>query len=416
MTLHNLPETSKDLQVIQSNWLIESSYYLTTLEGRLVQLMISLISKNDDDFKTYSVRINDLPPLLNIDKKTIYREIRKISKTLLSRVISVKNENGKETFFHWVDIIEIDPNTGLLTFHFHPNLKPFLLYLQGQFTTFPLSVVIAFKGSYTRRIYELMKDQLYRSDTREITVEELRYKLAIKDSSYRQFKDLNRAVLKKSQDEINKHSDIHITYEPVKSGRFITALIFKIKRQPYQETLPFLEPLPEDKIDRNIEATEALMMHGISQKDAKVFVEGQGAEAIARTLEIFEERKQKKKIKGDGAAYLATLLRKEAGIESETFKKKKIEAAKAAQTEVEQLEKQKQETEATEKAKTKVLRKRREELQALLAAKPKKEQAQILADFEASLMQIERENYKKRGLKSVMVQSRYYAFLEKEFL
>ena len=49
--------------------------------------------------------------------------------------------------------------------------------------------------------------------------------------SYRDLRNLKRRVLKDPIDEINKYTDIDLTYEPIKKGRSVVAFKFTVREK-----------------------------------------------------------------------------------------------------------------------------------------------------------------------------------------
>ena len=141
--------------VVQSNRLIESRYSLTTGEQRLIMAMISLIHPNDQDFKPYILKIQDLAVYLNIDIKNAYREADKITSRLMERVLHIPEPDGSLLKVHWVSSARHEK--GKVTIKFDPDLKPYLLQLKKQFTRYQLTIIAQFQSTYTIRIYSLLK-------------------------------------------------------------------------------------------------------------------------------------------------------------------------------------------------------------------------------------------------------------------
>lgn len=80
---------------------------------------------------------------------------------------------------------------------------------------------------YSKRLYyylKLYEDKGIRIDDIEV----LRAKLEC-PQGYKKFADFNRYVLKSAYEEINGNSDISFEYEPKKTGKKVTHMLFDIK-------------------------------------------------------------------------------------------------------------------------------------------------------------------------------------------
>ena len=86
-----------------------------------------------------------------------YTEIKKISKTLVSKVIEIPiGENGW-LVATWASSVRYRSSEGTIELSFDSKLKPYLLQLKNQFTSYRLSNILTLKSTYSIRLYELMK-------------------------------------------------------------------------------------------------------------------------------------------------------------------------------------------------------------------------------------------------------------------
>lgn len=239
----------KDLLVIQANELIRSKQDdMTLIEAKLIRLAISQVLRDDTDLKTYSCNVMALAEHLGIDNHNIYRDIKKLSKSLLSRSIFIAdkakpNRNGKENYkiFHWVDYVEY--RDGVITFKLSDSLKPYLLGLDELFTLYGSDIACSLPSNYSIRLYELMAsyqnmvlrphpDTNYANVPIEpnefiFTVEWLKDRLDCNDK-YKLTADFIKRVIDTSVRAINKYTFMRLSYRTVKTGRSIKYIVFKI--------------------------------------------------------------------------------------------------------------------------------------------------------------------------------------------
>ncbi|WP_234728041.1 replication initiation protein, partial [Escherichia coli] len=81
--------------------------------------------------------------------------------------------------------------------------------------------------SYSIRIYEILQ-QFRNTGERMISLDDFRSMLQLEDK-YKDFKTLNRALIKPAVAELNQKSDLAVTVETIKKGRTVVALHFRFK-------------------------------------------------------------------------------------------------------------------------------------------------------------------------------------------
>jgi len=221
--------------VTKKNDLINASYNLSIQEIRLLGLMTARIHPEDTDFMEYTIKISEFAELLDIKGKYFYDDIKKITRRLLSRVLTVNTENSLLQI-GWLSSAEYFTGQGIVKLCFDPKMKPYLLQLKDQFTSYRLANVLELSSQYAYRLYEMLK-QYQIAGRRIVEIKDLRWSLKIEDA-YERWSDLKRYVIDIAEREINEHTDIEIFWKPVKTGRKITALDFKIKTNPKNKTNP----------------------------------------------------------------------------------------------------------------------------------------------------------------------------------
>lgn len=84
------------LVVRKSNDLIEARYKLTVEEQRLVLLLSTAISPEDEDFKDYEIKVSAFAHTFNLEKrKAIYKSVEEAARELAGKTINL-SKNGKK--------------------------------------------------------------------------------------------------------------------------------------------------------------------------------------------------------------------------------------------------------------------------------------------------------------------------------
>ncbi len=207
----------KNNLVVKKNPLVNARFKLTPLEIKIVFSVISMVDKNDSDFWTYQIKVTDIT--------SEYDKMRKACRSLMTKVFEVQEDNGW-LMMSWFSHIRYKKREGMIECAFDPNLKPYLLHIKDNFTSYTLSSVLSMSSTYSIRLYELLK-QYEPIGTRTFNIDDLQDMLQI-PKSYTVWRDFKRRVLDSSIKEINECSDIKVVYDLITKGRKITAISFSI--------------------------------------------------------------------------------------------------------------------------------------------------------------------------------------------
>ena len=214
------------LIVTQSNQLVEARYNLSLGEQRLILSMIAKIQPDDEDFKPYCISIGELADFLGVARGSAYHECKKITKSLLSRVLEIQ-EHGRLLQTGWVSSADYIDGEGYVELCFDPKLKPSLLQLKGKFTSCKLEMLLGFKSQYTMRIYMMLK-QHERLKERETELQQLRDTLGIGKDQYKLYAHFKACILEPVQKELKAKADLYFEFEEIKHGRRVGAIRFRI--------------------------------------------------------------------------------------------------------------------------------------------------------------------------------------------
>ena len=227
-------------QITKSNVLIDSVYSLSSNEQKLLLMVISLLSPETENFRTYRLSVSSIKEILGTTSGDFYSQLKTMTYNILSKPFWYQDkETGREIQGSWFSTSEYLDNQGMVEFEFSPKVKHLLLNLKSNFTSFMLGFVVRLKSKYSIRIYELLKKN-ERINKLNISVEELRRLLGI-DTQYQKYSQFKINVLKVSQREINQNTDIYFTITEFKKGRKVDKLCFNIsenkKNQPKDKSI-----------------------------------------------------------------------------------------------------------------------------------------------------------------------------------
>ena len=221
----------REQYVVKANDLIRKTRYsLTAQQQKIILFAISKIKPDGDITTKYTFDINELANACGMrirDGGSYYDRIKEDLKVLLKRELHLLPD-GKEISVSWVGDVELSEKDATVSLTFNPNMEVFLFDLKKRYTQYRLQSVLAFRGKYAIRLYEIMRSyttQQALEDGREneatITLDDLKRQLDT--STYDRWVDFNRFILKPAIEEINERAeDIHIDYFPMRGAHVRT--------------------------------------------------------------------------------------------------------------------------------------------------------------------------------------------------
>jgi plasmid replication initiation protein len=278
--------------VTKSNMLIEANYKLGVLEQKIILCLASHITPADSDFKTYTLPIQEFTDLLNLKGKPKYTALRQITKDLMKKGFEVRIEK-KVIQVSWLSYVAYNETEGTIDIRFDPFLRPYLLQLKREFTSYKLENVVKLKSSYAIRIYELLK-QYERLKERSFYLEDLRKMLGAEDI-YPAYGNFKQRVLVPAQKELKAKTDISFEIEEIRTGRRVDKIKFFITSgsNGKPDQLDLLQNHLQEFADTFIEKVKKLgLKMGVRLTDEVILSwEKHGQDNVMSLLEKIQDRK-----------------------------------------------------------------------------------------------------------------------------
>lgn len=227
-----MAELDGDMEVWQSNRLVEASQTLTLNEKRLVLAAAALHDprKPLPPKGTVELHAEDFADVFGIDSRGhVYEALEDAARRLGNRWIrTIYTRKGKpaERNVRWVWLVEYRKGEGTVVLGFSPGIAPYLTMLHTEFTRFKLKQVGAIGSFYGVRLYELCA-QFRKAGERTIGLDRLREMLDLGEK-YDRIETLRRRVLDPAVAEINRHTDLRVVVTPQRSGRKVIGFHFDI--------------------------------------------------------------------------------------------------------------------------------------------------------------------------------------------
>lgn len=330
-------EPIENMSLQKSNALVSAKYRSTLIENQIMAIALTRIeAKAGTDGEALSATLypGELKRLLG-DPQNIYRSLKKVSHMMTGHTIFM--EDGKGNFRAHAIITDAVYQNGVFTINFNDNLRPHVLGLEKNFTSYELSVLTGFKKNSSFRIYELLKSHIYKSRKSKndgrvdvvYNISELRFmiglangddagvknaaaamaphidwdilydKLDKKDRKYEMWGDFQRYVIKPAQQELLEKSNIRFEYEGRRQGRKMKEILFHIyPNKPQNEDIideksKYLESnsiyrqleLPRDQFPEFYEKYEGHNELAKEDLDLLIFTAGQDIRRVEAAIE-----------------------------------------------------------------------------------------------------------------------------------
>lgn len=214
----------------QPNIITKSTDDMTLIEKRIMYLVINKLDTGfnlpKDSFKNldFTFSFNEL-------KETNYDRIKNAISKLQFRTLTLIDDDKKGEFERIIPfpIVKITGTTIKLTML--SNVVPYFLELKNGFTRYELAAALSLTSVYSQKLYELLSRWL---DKKEWHVPVPELQTLMNAQNYR-YADFRRRCLDAPIIELNKKTNLSVTWETEKESRTVTAILFKINSKAKQE-------------------------------------------------------------------------------------------------------------------------------------------------------------------------------------
>lgn len=216
---------------------------MSALEMDIIFALLSRLDPKDKPGTLYRLRVQELEKLT--EREWNYTRLGPAVESLVGRSYHI--EDGAS----WLKVTmlasaEYLKGQGIIELEVSEKLRPYLVDLKNNFTSYKLHSVLSLTSKYAKRIYELASQWKDIGETRIYSLDEFKFMLALKDplgkeqEQYVQISNLKKFVLDIAVKQINEHTDLQVSYELIKEGRSYQQVRFYVLPQKLdREPLPF---------------------------------------------------------------------------------------------------------------------------------------------------------------------------------
>ena len=271
-----------------------------SVDEKRILIMASPVARNIDATEQDSILISaqQFAEECGIKVNSAYKQIELASKKLVDRSFSYTNEKGKKVYSNWVIDATYEDAGVSLRFTSVVLMMLKILDKYNPYTRYKKDVVLKLKKDYSIDFYHLAKKS-EKLGSFELTIDSMFIEFGLPES-YRDLRNLKRRVLKDPIDEINKYTDIDLTYEPIKKGRSVVGFKFTVREKTKHKTIT-VQGRDKDTVDMFFKMSDSqINMFGNQLSKlpelGKYAVGNEGYEALASRIKDMLKDPEKQKM------------------------------------------------------------------------------------------------------------------------
>ena len=271
-----------------------------SVDEKRILIMASPVARNINATEQDSILISaqQFAEECGIKVNSAYKQIEIASKKLVDRSFSYTNEKGKKVYSNWVIDATYEDAGVSLRFTSVVLMMLKILDKYNPYTRYKKDVVLKLKKDYSIDFYHLAKKS-EKLGSFELTIDSMFIEFGLPES-YRDLRNLKRRVLKDPIDEINKYTDIDLTYEPIKKGRSVVGFKFTVREKTKHKTIT-VQGRDKDTIDMFFNMSDSqINMFGNQLSKlpelGKYAVGNEGYEALASRIKDMLKDPEKQKL------------------------------------------------------------------------------------------------------------------------
>ena len=236
-------ESPTPLEIRQHNAITTARYEMSACEMDIVFTLLSKLTKQDKAGTVYEVRVKELEVLTG--RNWNYRQLLESTENLNSRVYTL---NDSTTLLQVTLLASAlyRKGKGIIELEVSERMRPYLIDLKSNFTSYRLQAAFSLTSKYAKRIYQLASQWKDVGETKTYSLDEFKVMLKLKDPTgreseqYAQISALQKYVLDVAVSQINEHTDLRVEYELLKKSRSYQSIRFLVNSQiPQQLPIPF---------------------------------------------------------------------------------------------------------------------------------------------------------------------------------
>ena len=221
-----------ELTVVHANELVEASYSLSMDEIRLISLASTKVDSRKASVGEIRIDVAEFAEAYGLTHGHVYSDLRDAVKSIMRKPIRLFD--GEEVIeLAWLQATRYKQNNGShVLIEFSSKFEPYLFELKDRFTAINFEYATKLNTPFSFRLYQWLYKAKNLNNTKvgdavivQLEIDWMKSQMAI-NGTYDRWEAFNRKVLTPSVERINANTDLSVIYEPIKTGRKVTAVKF----------------------------------------------------------------------------------------------------------------------------------------------------------------------------------------------
>lgn len=237
----------RDYKIIKANEIIQKARNcLSLIQLKTLAFILSKVKPTDKKGQTYTFQIKDFCNVCGIEEDSgkNYSNVKAALKGLRDKSFWIIDEDGKYVLVAWIEKPKVDPRSKKIEVKLDEDIQKYLIGWLERYTQYSLFEVIPMQSRYSFVLFELLKSY---SNLGEYTFDIDDLKMRINATKYVNFKDFRIKVLEIATREINKYTEINISWEPETKGRKVVKIKFVIQSKTQSEKFKIAAKASDDQ-------------------------------------------------------------------------------------------------------------------------------------------------------------------------
>lgn len=268
-----------DNQIIaQHNDLIKSVANMRKTSMKIFELAVGALDTTTKQRKI-TIKKNIIFDILGQKGNSRNSHLRSALKELQHNAVfhlMPNKENPHEILISPISKIEWDEQKDYISLFFTPEILPYITLLKENFTQYKLEYIAKMESKHSIVLYKMFamyynqydyysnkgnrrQNQIEQYRNPKLSVKELREQTDTVNKYQKRFGDFKSKVLDRAVNEINQKTDLTISYDKIRSGRYISDIQFHIQKQTAhtdRENLKYPDTVKKTQQEREKENAE----------------------------------------------------------------------------------------------------------------------------------------------------------------